>query len=110
MEEDNYEFIKNIEGFRLVHKVTGENFGKSFQEKVRSIEFRSAFTVYRKYKNKMGLEYKDLLLLIEFAKAEVRRRKEIGKNTNMDYLTQLCSSEIKRLNKENIGVGTRAAE
>lgn len=89
--------IHKYKAFRLLHKITGLNFGEYFQAACRSPEWKAALIIMDKYKRKMEItrdEFLDLRYYIEDFAAE---RKAAGKKCSNDFLVQEASAYIKKL-------------
>lgn len=83
--------------YRLLHNVTGKNFGEAYQAACRSPEWKAALIVFEKYKRKMGLEHKDLLSLRRHLENFSADRKAQGKKCSNDFLVQEASAYTKKI-------------
>lgn len=81
--------IKTEDGYKLDWE------GESFQDKIRSSEYKSALIVFEKYKRQFNLKHDDLINLKDWIIDKVKERETIGKKTSKDFMIQLCSEEIK---------------
>ena len=89
--------VHKYKAFRLLHKVTGLNFGEHFQAACRSPEWKAAMIIMDKYKRKMDLSRDDFLELRCYLEDFSADRKAQGKKCSNDFLVQEASAYIKRL-------------
>lgn len=97
MNTDEFRFV-DVEhnSVRLINKVTGKQFGEYFQSKCRSSEWKSALTIYEKYKRTYDVDHQELKELCKYITSFVEMRKKNGKNTSPDFMIQEVSAEFKR--------------
>lgn len=81
---------------RLINS-NGLQFGEYYQIKCRTPEWKASLIVFEKYKRKYNLSYQDLLNLREYMVSFCNDRKQLGKSISNDYMTQVASTEIKRV-------------
>jgi len=89
-----FSIVRTDDGWRLMDE-SGKQFGESFQERVRSPEWKSALIVYEKYKRKYDLQHEDLINLSDLIVERAAERRALGKKCSNDYLTQIASAEVK---------------
>ena len=95
--ESESELVLDSKGYQYLHKVTRIPYAHYLWDAMKTIEWRAASTVYQKYKKEYDLPHVVLDLLKMFNFKFTRTRKEVGKDTNLDFLTQECVKEAKKI-------------
>jgi len=96
--ESEFETVSDSEGYTTcLHKVTRIPYADYLWKAMETIEWRAASTVYQKYKKEYDFPHVVLDLLKMFNFKFTASRKEAGKDTNLDFLTQECVKEAKKI-------------
>lgn len=94
---DEFETVLVSGGYQCLHKVTKIPYAYYLWKAMTTIEWRAASIVYQKYKKEYDFPVFVLDLLKMFNFKFTRTRKELGKDTNLDFLTQECVKEAKKI-------------
>lgn len=95
--DSEFEMVLGDKGYQFLHKETRIPFTHYLWDAMKTIEWRAAATVYDKYKKQYDFPHVVLNLLKMFNFKFTTSRKELGKDTNLDFLTQECVKEAKKI-------------